>query len=603
MKTPRQQARELPEAPGVYLMYSQKNVVLYVGKAKNLRRRVASYFVKNRTPKTEKLVSRIFRIEYIVTPNELDALLLENNLIKTHYPKYNIDLKDCSSYPYIRMTNQKYPRMFATRNMVKDGSTYFGPYPKAYQVHRYLEMVEQLYPLRKCRGPLPKRSAPCLYYHIHSCKAPCCGYQTYDEYQESVAAHIKLLKGGEDGLRKDLFRSMKDASQNLQFEEAAKFRDMIEALDAIQEGPGVEDFMLDSRDYIAQVYGEEVSVYSVIKVRDGKVRDKETYTVESLLSQEEGIVEFATQLYENPGNIPPHLYIDGDTDSCDLLSQYLTHQGTRKIEVKEPQRGKHRVILDMARENGNLAFQQAMRNHRQQGPLLALQKALGLSQIPQRIEGYDISHLAGKYTIASMVCLIGGVPAKDQYRRYSIKTLGGKIDDFKALREATSRRYSRVIHDQLDPPQLILIDGGVGQVNGVEKIIDALGLDVPVCGLAKGDEEIILPKTHQIVKLPPGDPALQVLQRARDEAHRFATSLNQRIRTKQDGTFSLLESIPGVGPKRSKAILKEFGSLSAVANSTPYDVQQRSNIPEEVAELVVQYVAEFGDADFGDSNS
>ncbi len=592
-KTPKEQARELPETSGVYLMYSRKNVILYIGKAKNLRKRVTSYFTKNQPPKTASLVSCIHRIECIVTPNELDALVLENNLIKTHYPKYNIDLKDNSTYPYIRLTADAYPRIFATRNLIQDGSTYFGPYPKVGQVHTYLDIVDSLYPLRKCRGPLPKRSAPCLYYHIHKCKAPCVkGYQSAESYKEFVAAHVKYLKGGVGALKKEVERQMKEASLEMAYEKAATFRDMLRSLEMVEVGSGVEDFNYDSRDYIAQLREGEFFVYSLMKMRDGKVKGKEIFSFDSVENQEDGLVEFITSYYENPDATPSHIYIDGTEDVCTLLMEYLSAEAKRSVRVHVPQRGRHRTILQMARENGRLELQKSLRTMQREEPLRLLQEQLGLSELPLRIDGYDISHLAGKYTIAAMVCLIGGVPDKKEYRYFSIRSLGGAIDDFKALKEATSRRYSRVIHDNLDPPQLILIDGGVGQVSGVESVLAALELDIPVVGLAKGDEEIILPKSHKIVKLPAGDPALQILQRARDEAHRFATSLNQRIRSKKDGTFSLLETIPGIGPKRSKQLLQSFGSLDKIAAETPYELSHKSGISEEVAERVVQYLRE-----------
>ncbi len=573
-------------------MHNRRNVILYVGKAKNLRKRVTSYFTKNQQPKTASLVSHIHRIEYIVTPNELDALVLENNLIKTHYPKYNIDLKDNSSYPYIRLTADKYPRIFATRNVVQDGSTYFGPYPKVGQVHHYLALAQKMYPLRKCRGTLPKRTAPCLYYHIGKCKAPCVkGYQSKEEYTAFVEAHIQLLKGGVGSLKKEIDRKMKEASRELRFEEAAEYRDMLQSLEVVQAGSGVQDFNLDSRDYIAQLRDGELFVYSLMHMRDGKVQGKEVFSLESVGSREEGVTSFVTSYYENPSAIASFVYIDGGQEVCSLLSEYLSQFASRTIQVHNPQRGRHRTILQMARENGRLEMQKKLRNMQREEPLRLLQEQLGLAELPVRIDGYDISHLAGKYTIASMVCLIGGVPAKNEYRYFSIRSLQGEIDDFQALKEATSRRYSRVIHDTLDPPQLILIDGGVGQVSGVESVLAALELDIPVVGLAKQDEEIILPKTHEIVKLPSGDPALQLLQRARDEAHRFATSLNQRLRTKGDGTFSWLESIPGIGPKRSKELLKAFGSLDELARHSAYHIAERVGIPLEVAERVLDFIS------------
>ncbi len=591
--TPKEQAREMPESPGVYLMYSKKNVVLYVGKAKNLRNRVTSYFVKNQPPKTAALVSNIHRIESIITSNELDALVLENNLIKTHLPKYNIDLKDSATYPYIRLTADRYPRIFITRKVIKDGSTYFGPYPKVAQIHTYLDIVDAMYPLRKCRGTLPKRSSPCLYYHINKCKAPCVeGYQSEGEYQSFVERHLHLLKGNVGALRRSVEEQMKEASSRLAFEEAATYRDMLRSLEMVQSGSGVEDFNLDSRDYLAQVREEEFSIYSIIRMREGKVKGKDVFSTQSIGTRSEGVEEFVMHYYENPGAVPKHLYVDGDREECVLLAEYLSQLAGRKIEVLNPQRGRHRAILQMARENGRMELQKNLRTIQREEPLKLLQEQLNLPELPLRIDGYDISHLAGKYTIAAMVCLIGGVPAKGEYRYFTIRSLNGGIDDFKALKEATARRYSRVIHDNLDPPQLILIDGGVGQVSGVESILAGLELDIPVVGLAKEDEEIILPKSHKIVKLPPGDPALQVLQRARDEAHRFATSLNQRIRTKKDGTFSMLETIPGIGPKRSKQLLKTYGSLENITKQIPSKMAEDTGLSEEVAERVVSYVKE-----------
>ena len=545
-------------------MKDSAGTIIYIGKATSLRKRVGSYFTANRDVKTRILVKNIATVESITTRNEYEALILENNLIKKWQPRYNISLKDGKSYPVIRITNEDFPRVFRTRRIISDGSDYFGPYPSVHQLDTYMELIEKLFPLRKCKGRLKKRDHPCLYYHINRCSAPCAGLATKEEYQETVANIRKLLSAQTDNLVKTLRGKMEAAGAALKFEEAAEFRDAIAAISTVRKSQEVEDFNPDVRDYIGVVERDQMCTFVVFQMRSGKLLGRDLYRTENYGDLGDAMYQFVFQYYGESQRLPDKLYVPDVLDT-NLIAEFLSRERGEKVEVKIPLRGRHASILKMAQENGLVDMDQRMRKRRSTEALEELKVVLSLTDIPRRIEGFDISQLSGTHPVASMVSFYDGIPDKANYRRFHVKTLDGKIDDFAAMREVIARRYTRIVNEQLELPDLILVDGGKGQVSAAQGILQALGLDhIPLAGLAKREEEIFLPDQHEACRLPETSPALKVLQRVRDESHRFATNFNKRLREK-DVKLTNLTSVPGIGEIRSKKLMQRFGSLANIA--------------------------------------
>ena len=580
----REAVREFPESAGVYLMKDRSGKILYVGKAINLKKRVSSYFLKNRDPKTQVLVSRIDDIEFIVTESEYEALLLENILIKKWNPRYNIRLKDGKSYPVIRITNEEFPRVFKTRRIIQDGSRYFGPFASAGLLNVYMETIEKMFPLRKCRGRLKKRSSPCLYYHIGRCKAPCAGKVSAGEYNELIKQVEELLSGDNEHLLNWLKKRMEEASERLDYERAAEFRDALSAAEGLIDefSQRIIDFNDVKRDYIAFSSYRNNYAFAVFQMRGGRLIGRDLYRTEFALSDEEALEQFIARYYSESGEIPDEIYFPLPID-ISLLKDFFLKEKTREPGMFCPEGGQSRSILKMAEEN---AWQDVMKQKRQMGDpegIEKLKEVLGLKKLPKRIEGFDIAHLAGKYPTASLITFMNGVPDKNNYRRYHIKTLQGGIDDFGAVREAVSRRYSRLLNERLEMPDLVLIDGGQGQVNAAKSVLDALGLEeLPVAGLAKKNEEIYFHGRPGIISLPEGDPALRVLQYVRDETHRFATAFSRKLREK-DTKFSVLEQVSGIGPAKSRKLMEYFGTVSRIAESPEEELMAAAGISRETA--------------------
>ncbi len=570
-------------------MRDKDGTVIYVGKAKSLRKRVASYFNAGKDRKTRVLVNHIDSLEYIVTETEYEALLLENTLIKKHSPRYNINLKDGKSYPVIKITNEEFPRVFRTRRVIRDGSRYFGPFPSVIKIDTYLELIERLFPTRKCRGKLKERVSPCLYYHIHRCAAPCCRLIGEEEYTENIERIADLLSGKADGLLTKLEREMRQAATALNFEKAAELRDTIASIRDITTEQRVVDFDDQDRDYIACSMEEHLCTFSVLGMRSGKITGQELYREEIFESTEEAMAQFLIQYYGTNRTPPRTVYLSEPVDD-DLYEEYFRKHGFTQVRLKYPQRGRHAAIMAMAGENCKLDLIKRVRSLGDGKGLEELKIVLDLPNIPRRIEGFDIAHLEGTHTVASLVTFSNGIPDKSGYRRYRLRSLQGKVDDFEAVREVVARRYSRILNEDLDRPDLVLIDGGRGQVSAAKGIMASLGLDdLPVAGLAKQHEEIWLPGRNTPIRLPETSPALKVLQHVRDETHRFATDYNKRLR-KKDGNRSILEQVPGIGPKRSRVLLKEFGSLSALAAAEPKAMTTRTGLPEDLAEQVAEQI-------------
>ncbi|EID84325.1 excinuclease ABC, C subunit [Treponema sp. JC4] len=637
-----QTALKAPLSSGVYLWRNAENTVIYVGKAKNLKNRLSSYFSGQKNIKTRLLVSHATSIEYITTANEYEALLLENNLIKKYNPRYNIDLKDGKSYPSLKITREDFPRIFKTRHLVQDGARYFGPYPDVYALDTFIETIFKLYPVRHCKT-LRNRDAPCLYYHMKQCKAPCCKKIDKESYNEYIGEIAALLEGKGDETIEKLTAQMKAAAAELNFEKAARLRDGIKALMIMQNQNVVETFDSDDRDYIAYWSEGELVSFTVLKIRSGKLLARENYRAESLNDDDDLVGEFMAVYYDNE-NIPPAVYI-APTAQYEIIDKWLdesfaqartklhlvaTEHSARELREACAKAGqtpstdgsegtsgempstnggapltppatlegslanasistapRDIAAIQMARQN---AHEDIIRRLRERGDTPAMEELknlLGLPNLPVRIEGFDIAHIGGKFPVASLISFYNGNPDKKNYRYFRLKTTDGLIDDFQSMREAVSRRYSRLLNEGQELPDLLLIDGGIGQVNAVDGILKALGVEIPIAGLAKRDEEIWRPYASEPIRLPRRSDGLRLLQRVRDETHRFATSRNQTLRTKEN-TKSIFLELPGVGEKRTVQLQKAFTTLEDLAAAPESAIAQAIHVrAQEAADILL----------------
>lgn len=616
-------ALDAPKTPGVYLWKDETGGVIYVGKAKSLKNRLSSYFTSNRDIKTRILVSRAHSIEYITCDNEYEALLLENTLIKKYTPRYNINLKDGKTYPVIRITPEEFPRVYRTRTIKNDGARYFGPFPNVVALDQFLDFVKRSYRFRQCRV-LKKRTAPCLYFHIGRCSAPCCGKITAEEYQKELEEIILLLSGdgkaspaGADGNAGSIARlqaMMKDAAAALMFEKAARIRDGIRAIVSLSEQNAVVDMDPEARDYIAWAAEGTMVTFAVLQMRAGRLTGRDLYRVRSLKEEEEILPEFLMAYYTDSARVPPRIFVPTENGLA-LAEKWFAEglgistlitvvgpderaqpdEGTSPAESASPAEiaspdesaspeavlapdvdygpdteRRHRAAMAMARFNAREDASRRLREHGDFPALEELKKALSLPRLPARIEGFDIAHLGGRLPVASLISFQDGNPDRKNYRIFRLRTTDGVIDDFASMREVTSRRYTRLLNEGAELPDLIMIDGGIGQVNAVKGVLDALGADIPIVGLAKEDEELYLPGNSTPIVLPRRSDALRLLQRVRDETHRFATTRNQKLRTKENTTL-IFERLPGIGPRKAVAILEHFGSLEALARAVAED--------------------------------
>jgi excinuclease ABC subunit C len=584
---PRDQAKALPESSGVYLMFNKNKKVIYVGKAKNLKKRVTSYFLPNRDMKTTALVKKIVRIEHIIVGNQYEALVLENNLIKKYNPHYNIDLKDGKSYPVIRITKGDFPKVFKTRRIINDGSTYYGPFPGVGSLDTYLDLIDKQYKIIKCAHPLKKRKTPCLYYHIGKCDAPCCGKISKEDYAVYITNIKKFLSGDNEKLIKETEKEMNDASKSLDFETAAEKRDLLKTLKTMNEKQMVEDFVQEARDYAAIEMRGPLYTISIMQMRDGALMGRALYRGETFSDETDSLFSFLMRYYGDGQKLPSELYVSHHIDS-ELLSTYFSKEFNNSLKVSVPMDGKHYRILRMATENASRDVEKRLKNTDNTPALKELQEILELPKLPTLIEGFDIAQLSGKYTVASLISFRNGNPDKTNYRRFNIKSLNGKIDDFEAMREASARRYSRVLNDNLEKPGLIMVDGGKGQVNAVVEVLEDLGIiDIPVVGLAERYEEIVFSDDRQSLLLPEHSPALRILIAVRDECHRFATTANQNLRSKELA-FKLLEDVNGIGKERSERLMKTFGSVDDILKHKPEEIALKANIPITVAKRLLK---------------
>lgn len=568
-------------------MKNKEGTVIYVGKAKSLKKRVNSYFLPSRDVKTAALVAKIENIDYIITGNEYEALILENNLIKKYNPHYNILLKDGKSYPLIRITSEKFPRVFKTRRIIDDGSSYYGPFAQESALETYLNLVKSNYPIRLCQGVLKERKTPCLYYHIGKCSAPCVGAVDEKEYKAWIDEIKAFLSGDDRSLLAALEKGMKEDAKSMKFEEAAAKRDQIKALETLRNAQSVQsELSHESRDYAAIEMRGSLCTVSIMQIRDGNLLGKALYRSESLGDETEVLLSFLIQYYSDGDSLPGELYVSHEIDA-QMLSRFFNEELHRPLYIGFPKDGKHYRILRMAEVNAAEDVEKRLCKVDNKRALERLQTLLLLPSLPTHIEGFDIAQLAGKYTVSSLIVFKDGNPSVKDYRRFNIKSLDGKIDDFESIREAVTRRYTRLSNEGEALPNLILIDGGKGQVNAAVEMLSLLGLeDIPVVGLAKRNEEIVFSDDRSNLRLDKSDEALRILIAVRDECHRFATAHNQRLRSKE-ASFALLESIEGVGKVRSKRIMQTFGSVEAILEAGEKELSEKASIPISVAQRII----------------
>lgn len=555
-----QTALKAPKLPGVYLWKDENQEVIYVGKAKNLKNRLSSYFSGIKDIKTKTLISKAFLIEYITTDNEYEALILENTLIKKYSPRYNINLKDDKSYPVLRITNEDFPRIFRTRRIIQDGSKYFGPFPNAGALSTFTENLYKQYPLRQCKK-LRKRSSPCMYYHIGRCAAPCCEKISKESYNQIIEEIIHLLEENPKETVQKLTLEMKECAKALDFEKAAKIRDNIDAIKALHIKNSVSDFNTDSRDYIGFATEGTLVSFAVLKMREGRLIARDLYRTKSLNTDEELINEFLMAYYVSQDLFPSQIFIPINMD-VNLFRQWSEKEMKIQAQIFTPEvfDSKHNSAMEMAEQNAKEDIIRRLRERSDTPALEELKQLLKLDHLPTRIEGFDIAHIGGKFPVASLISFYNGNPDKKNYRYFRLKTTDGIIDDFASMREATARRYTRLLNENAELPDLILIDGGIGQVNAVKGVLSTLDLDIPIIGLAEKNEDIYLPGNSTPIQLPKRSDALRLLQRVRDETHRFATSKNQALRTKEKTANPFLE-LPHIGSKRAMLLLKTYGTV------------------------------------------
>src|SRR5215218_9296358 len=595
----------LPASPGVYIFKDAEDAVIYVGKAKNVRSRVASYFNRSGDgrPKIAELRERVRQIDFIVTSSETEALVLEANLIKRHRPRFNASLKDDKSYPYIVVTTgDKFPRVFATRAAHDPRHRYFGPFPSAGSVHATLDVLNKTFPFRKCRGPEPGRRSgvPCLNYHIGRSVAPCIGAVSKEDYDGIIADVISFLEGRVDGLIRERQEAMREAAKGMDFERAAKLRDEISALSHVRDRQQATIASEDSFDaFGAHAEGESACV-QVFAVREGQIVNRDSFLLDNYgeLRAEDVSLQFVPQYYgtavlPREGLVPS----DDREDELDTLADHLSGLRGTSVEVRRPRRGDKRRILEMAVRNAELGLEHERmldeaRRNRVASTLDGLREELALPQLPVRIECYDISNTMGTNSVASMVVFQGGRPAKSEYRRFRVKTVDG-ADDFASMAEVIRRRLERLREndEKFTPaPDLILLDGGKGQLSAVVPVLQEMKVgdvlpDIPLRSLAKRDEEVFEPGRPEPVILERNSPELHLLQRVRDEAHRFANTYHRELRGRAM-TASVLDDLPGVGPERKKKILAHFGTPEAFLNASLEELESVPGLPGRVAREV-----------------
>jgi excinuclease ABC subunit C len=609
-----EQLKNLPEKPGVYIMRNNKNEIIYIGKAISLKNRVRQYFQssKNHSIKVRSMVQQINDFEYIVTDSELEALILECNLIKKHRPRYNVLLKDDKTYPYIKVTLQEpYPRVLITRRVLKDGSKYFGPYTSSFAVKNTLEAINRAYPIRVCNKKINEDGSverPCLNYHIKQCVGPCTGRVSTKEYREIIKEIVQILEGKQDKLVEKLQMEMQLAAENMEFEKAANLRDQLNSLQQITEKQKMVSSSIVDQDVIAIARGIEEVCVQVFFVRGGKLIGREHFMLDGIADMErkEIITQFVKQFYGGTPFIPREILLQEEINELEIISHWLSEKRGGKVLIKTPYRGEKKKLVEMVGKNALLTleqFSEKMKRDNQRGEkaLLQFKELLQLNTTPYRIEGFDISNIQGTDSVGSMVVFEGGKAKKSDYRRFKIKWVQG-ANDYASMQEIVLRRFRRGIEElenlrakniSLEQgkfskfPDIVLIDGGIGHVQVIEKLLDQMNIDLPICGMVKDDKhhtrgliyrgkELLMDKRSEI---------FQMITRIQDETHRFALAYHQNLRGKTS-LFSILDDITGIGPTRKKALLKHYGGLEGIKKATLDELKEVEGMNEKAAQNV-----------------
>ncbi|MBC8216575.1 MAG: excinuclease ABC subunit C [Candidatus Marinimicrobia bacterium] len=591
--------KQVPNKPGVYLFRNEQEEIIYIGKAKILRNRVRSYFQKNKyqTPKNQSMIKRIANLEWIVVSSEVEALLTEANLIKQHKPKYNIDLKDDKSYPFIRITNEPYPRVFLTRDIIKDGSKYFGPYTEIQRLRYTLKSLHQIFQIRTCTHYMDadivenRKIDLCLDYHIKKCDGPCQEIISQQDYNRMIKRVIDFLHGKTNETEQFLNHKMKEASNDLRFEDAGRYRDQLDAVIQFRKKQRKVTANFEDRDVFAIACSETFGIAVIVRIRQGRLFSREKISYKGDENDGEILRTIMSQFYLEGDFIPRDIALPSRPNDEHELNDWLRKKRNGAVNFLYPQRGEKAKELRIAKQNAKLLLgewiiEKKKRKEYVPNSINRLRDDLQLTVSPRRIEAFDISHLGGTNTVASMVCFIDGKPKKKEYRKFNVKTVSG-IDDFASMREVVFRRYHRVKKEGKSLPDLILIDGGKGQLSSAVDALIKLKLDyIPIVGLAKRLEEVFIPGNPDPQSIAKQSAGLMLLRKIRDEAHRFAITF-QRYKRKKTIQSSIFSTIPGMGDVRTKKLLMTYPNVKTIASQTPEALKEKIGISVELAKKVI----------------
>ena len=601
-----EELKKLPAKPGVYLMHDEKDEIIYVGKAISLKNRVRQYFQasRNKGPKIEQMVTHIRRFEYIVTDSELEALVLECNLIKEHRPKYNTMLMDDKGYPFIKVTvNEAYPRVMMARTMQKDKARYFGPYTSAGAVKDTIDLIRKLYQIRSCNRNLPKdigNDRPCLNYHIKQCKAPCQGYISQEEYRKSIQEVIRFLNGHYDGILQELEKKMLDASENMEFERAIEYRELLNSVKQIAQKQKITDSRGEDRDIIAIAKDMEDAVVQIFFIRGGRLIGRDHFFLRNAAGATKGelLSTFVKQFYAGTPFIPGEIMTHEELEEQELLEEWLTKRREHKVHIRIPKKGEKEKLVELARKNAALVLNtDKERLKREEGRTIGavkeIEKWLGLENIV-RMEAYDISNTSGFASVGSMVVYERGKPKKNDYRKFKIKSVQGP-DDYASMEEVLTRRFLHGLEKGGERfstfPDLILMDGGRGQVNIALSVLEKLNLQIPVCGMVKDDNHRTRGLYYNNVEIPiaRNSEGFKLITRIQDEAHRFAIEFHRNLRS-QGQVHTVLDEIPGVGPARRKALMKHFNNIEEIKNASVEQLKLLPSMNEKAAKEIYDFI-------------
>ncbi|MBT5385658.1 MAG: excinuclease ABC subunit C [Candidatus Marinimicrobia bacterium] len=593
--------KQIPTKPGVYFFKNEDETIIYIGKAKNLRNRVRSYFQqrKHQSAKNISMIKRITDVEWLVVRSEVEALLTEANLIKKHQPHYNVSLKDDKSFPYIRITKEPYPRVFITRNIIRDGSKYFGPYTDVMHLRRSLKAVHKIFPVRSCdylinnESIKAKKVSLCLDYHIKKCQGPCEGVVSEKSYADMIKHVIQFLQGRTKETEVFIKNQMELASSEMRFEDAGMYRDQLHAIGRFKDRQRKVTADFEDRDVIALAKEEDYGIAVIVRIRNGRITSREKLSLRNLDESDAKIMEtIVSRFYLETDFIPKEVSLPVAPENQDELITWLKEKRNGAIHLSVPKKGEKAKEVRLAFQNAKLLLGEWMINRKKRRELVPkmisqLQDDLQMKVPPRRIEAFDISHLGGTNTVASMVCFMDGKPRKSEYRKFKVKTVDG-IDDFASMREVVFRRYKRVKEEGIGLPDLILIDGGKGQLSMAVSALRELGLDyLPIIGLAKRLEEVFVPGQSEAQSIHKQSPGLILLRRIRDEAHRFAITYQKQKRT-DSVTKSIFHELPGMGEKRVQKLLSEYKSIKKISELKPEQIQNALGFPDLIAQSIIE---------------